>query len=72
MVNGGAGTIDSDELDYPENYATVFLADQGMCMFVYIIAQYVVYLISKITGIIIVNRVKADYDEKRATIQNRV
>ena len=72
MRNGDALAVNSDEVDYPENYATVYLGDQGMCMFVYIVAQYVVYTISKITGIIIVNRVKADYDEKRASIQNRV
>lgn len=64
--------MNEEEIDYPENYGTVYLGDQGMCMFVYIVAQYVVYIVSKVTGIIIVNRVKADYDEKRARIQNRV
>ena len=37
-------------------------------MFVYVIAQYALYIISKIAAIIITNKLEAEYEEKKAKL----
>ena len=47
----------------PANYGTIYLGDQGQWFAVFIVAQYVLYILSKVISICITNRLEADFDE---------
>ena len=44
------------------------LVDQGFWFLVYVIMQYVLYIISKVTAIIMTNRLEAEYEEEKAKL----
>lgn len=44
------------------------MVDQGFWFLVYIIMQYVLYIISKVTAIIMTNRLEAEYEEEKAKL----
>ena len=56
----------------PGNYGSVYLPEQGTWLKIYIISQYVLYLVSKVVSIVITNRLEAQYDSERNLIINKV
>ena len=44
------------------------LVDQGFWFVVFIVMQYVLYIICKIVAIVITNRLEAEYDEQKAQL----
>ena len=50
----------------PPNYGTIYLGDQGTWFLIYIIAQYIVYIVNKVVSIIITNKLEAEYETKKA------
>ena len=50
----------------PANFNTIYLGSLGQWLFIYIVAQYALYIISKVCSIIITNSLEAEYEEKKA------
>ena len=51
----------------PANFNTIYLGSLGQWLFIYIVAQYALYIISKVCSIIITNSLEAEFEEKKAT-----
>ena len=72
MIPGSMGIANpfedhsGEQLNQLKNSSHFMLIDQGYWFFLYIILQYILYFISKITSIVITNRLEAEYDEKKA------
>ena len=69
MVPGSLGFANPLE-EYPADKQKILtsashylLVDQGFWFMLYIVLQYVLYIICKIVSIIITNRLEAEYDE---------
>ena len=59
-------------IEKPENFADVYLSDEGTFMQYYIFAHYGVYVIQKIVCICITNKHETEYEKRKAIMQNRV
>ena len=56
----------------PGNYGSVYLPEQGTWLKIYIISQYVLYIVQKIISIVITNKLEAQYDQERNLILNKI
>ena len=56
----------------PGNYGSVYLPEQGTWFKIYIISQYVLYLVQKVISIMITNKLEAQYDTERNQIINKI
>ena len=52
----------------PANYGTVYLGDFGQWLLIYIVAQYILYIVCKIVAIIVTNKLESEFDEKKANL----
>ena len=52
----------------PANYGTVYLADFGHWILIYIVSQYILYIVCKIVAIIVTNKLESEFDEKKANL----
>ena len=57
-----------DENALPKDYGTIYLSDQGMWLMLYVILQVVVWLVCKITALVVTNKLAAEFDEKKAML----
>ena len=49
--------------------ASILMVQQGFWFFVFIVMQYSLYFLSKVWSIIIINRLEAEFDEKKAQLE---
>ena len=54
-------------LKKPGDYNSVYLKTQGNWIFMYIVAQYLLFILCKIVSVVITNRLESMYEEKKAT-----
>ena len=52
----------------PANYDTVYLPEWGQWILVFVVCQYILYVLCKIVAIIITNKLEAEFEEKKANI----
>ena len=56
----------------PENYSSLYLADEGKWFTFYVISHYCVYIFQKIICICITNRHETEFEKRRSLLQNKV
>ena len=56
----------------PENFATVYLGNEGKWFTYYVISHYTVYILQKIICICITNRHETEYEKRKSLLQNKV
>lgn len=51
-----------------QNASHYLLIDEGFWFMLYIIMQYILYILSKLVAVVITNRLEAEYDEQKAQL----
>ena len=59
-----AKTIDSSAV--VEKLPSFILKEEGFWLLIYIIAQYILYILCRVSTLVIVNKLEAEFDERKA------